>query len=171
MSVSIQREPNCQQCKQEQVTWLYMCLHAFTALVECGQLSMCSPLSYCLRFSGSLSTSYAFRSFLNRPSAFALCSSLFCNSSAWLLAVALLWPLGKHKSCCAATQPFNHHTFPWNTNHSANISRRQLSIHQETTGPQPCCLLYQDNQCHTLDTLWTKTHCHTNQVQSTCSCT
>ena len=55
-----------------------------------GQLSTCSPLSYCLRFSGSRSTSYALRSFLNRPSAFALCSSLFCNSITFVVSLTRL---------------------------------------------------------------------------------
>lgn len=130
-----------------------------TALFECGQLSMCSPLSYCLRFSGSLSTSYAFRSFLNRPSASALCSSLFCNSIVWLMTVALVWLLGKHKFCCTRGQPLKPTTHILRTNRSAIISRRQLSIHQETDNRNPALLpaLSRQPMWHNC---WTQTHCH-----------
>ena len=111
------------------------------ALAKGGQLSICSPLSYCLRFSGSRSTSYAFRSFLNRPSAFALCSSLFCNKHCEIVGTCFKFSAWQTKVLqhCLSSMQHPYRQFGWQVGHnkwqdttfSASQTTAQNPLHQD----------------------------------------
>lgn len=125
------------------------------ALQRCDQLSMCSPLSYCLRFSGSRSTSYAFRSFLKRPSAFALCSSLFCSKQCKIVGTCFrhftAWHTKVLQHCLPTTQqPYKQ--FEWQLEHNKQQDATFSAL--QTTANQAQNPLHQDIHKHVTHGSW-----------------